>query len=152
VLTFPWGLFAVLVGTLLPFSVLVRSTAQIAHDRHLGFYHTLNLYRTIKALLVIPFLAIIGPAGFYLLFGGGDPEMASRIIKFLSTTRGFITTGALLGSVLMIDVFRPRLTEQLSRVPISTAPRSPVQFRNDTAVLLICIGVALTAALFAPTM
>jgi len=145
--SFPWGLFAVLVGTLLPLSVFLRSGAQIFHDRHLGFTHTLNLYRVIKAMLVVPFLAIIGPAGFYLLYGGGDPAMAQRIITFLGTGRGFITTGALLISVFLIDIFRPRLTEQLSRLPISDMRRSPVQFRNDTAVLGIIIGVSLATSI-----
>lgn len=147
--SFPWGLFAVLVGTLLPLSVFVRSIAQIVHDRGLGVTHTLNLYRFIKALLVVPFLAIIGPAGFYLLYGGGDPEMAKRIITFLGTGRGFITTGALLASVFLIDVFRPRLTEQLSRLPISTMKRTPVQFRNDTAVLGVILGLSLATAILA---
>lgn len=142
-----WGLFAVLVGTLLPLSVFVRSFAQIIHDRGLGLTHTLNLYRLIKAILVVPFLAIIGPAGFYLLYGGGDPAMAARIIAFLSTGRGFVTTGALLVAVFLIDIFRPRLSEQLSRLPISDMRRTPVQFRNDTAVLGIILGVSIATSI-----
>lgn len=146
-LTFPWALFAVLIGFFLPVSVVVRSSAQVFHDRALGFTHTLNIYRLIKAILVIPVLALIGPTAVFLLFGPGDPEAAIRVVNFLGTIRGVIVTGSLLLGILLIDVFRPRMQDQLTRLPISELRRTSVQFRNDTAVLGIVLGVAAVAAL-----
>lgn len=146
-MSFPWGLFAVLVGTLLPFSVFMRSLIQLLHDLRLGFTHTLNIYRMVTAALVLPVLVIIAPAGIDLLFGLGDPALTARVVRFLGTWRGYVTTGSMLIGVLMLDAFRPRMTEQLSRLPISRQKRTPLEVREDAAILLICAGLAVATSL-----
>jgi hypothetical protein len=143
-----WGLFAVLVGTFLPISVTLRAGAQLVHDRRLGLGHPVNTYRCIKIALIIPVLAVIAPAGFFLMFGLGDGDMAERIVTFLTSLRGIVVVCGLVVAVLTIDYARPRLIEQLLRQPISRRHRTRIQFRHDTMIVLILMGLALAAAPF----
>jgi fumarate reductase subunit D len=143
-----WGLFAVLVGTFLPLSLTLRAAAQVFHDQHYGLWHPVNVYRWIKIALIVPVLALISPAGVYLMFGLGDADMAERIVTFLASARGVILVLGLLIAAFIVDKERPRMIDHLTRQPTSHEHRTRIQFRHDTMIVLIILGLALISAPF----
>ncbi|MFZ3484774.1 hypothetical protein [Sphingomonas sp. 3-13AW] len=143
-----WGMFAVLVGTFLPLSMTLRAGAQIFHDRGCGLWHPVNVYRWIKVALIVPLLAVVSPAGVFLMFGIGDAGMAERIVTFLASARGVILVAGLLLAAFVIDKERPRMIDQLTRRPTSDEHRTRIQFRHDTMIVLIILGLALISAPF----